>query len=71
MLPSLQQDLGDPEGQAYQTGQLDQLHQQDLSHQENPVSVRKTERDDDLKRKGRSRVLFILENDTHLAYAKI
>lgn len=37
VLPSLQQDLGDPEGQVYRTGQLDQLDQQDLSHQESPV----------------------------------
>lgn len=39
MLPSLQQALGDLEGQVYQTGQLDQLDQQNLSHQGNPVSV--------------------------------
>lgn len=38
-LPSLQQDLGDPEDQVGQTSQLDQLHQQDLSHRENPVNV--------------------------------
>lgn len=38
-LPSLQQDLEDPEDQVYQTGQLDQLHQPDLFHQENPESV--------------------------------
>lgn len=37
VLPSHQQDLGDPEGQVYQTNQLDQLDQQHLSHQENPV----------------------------------
>lgn len=39
VLPSLQQDLEDPEDQVYQTDQLDQLHRPDLFHQENPNSV--------------------------------
>lgn len=38
-LPSLQQDLEDPEDQVYQTGQLDRLHLPDLFHQENPERV--------------------------------
>lgn len=44
VLLSLQQGLGDPEGQVDQTGQLDRQHQQDLSHRESPVSARKRER---------------------------
>lgn len=40
VLPSHQQDPVDPEDQVYRTGQLDQLNQQDLSHQENPVQTK-------------------------------
>lgn len=64
-LPSLQQDLGDPEGQVFQTGQLDQLDQQHLSHQENPVSARKRERWLVKNTKQKPCFVYSGEKDTH------
>lgn len=64
-LPSLQRDLGDPEGQVYQTGQLDQLDQQHLSHQENPVSARKRERWLGKNKKQKPCFVYSGEKDTY------